>query len=133
MRAIDKLIEWWDAESKKICPPDVGEIHDMARRLAEEKSGDEGVLNEDSVRGAIANILDMNDDVAQHMDITIKGEPTVLVSYLKDLISRHPTPSRTGELVKRLRELIARRYTNGVRGGWGDDIEEILRDFEGGE
>jgi hypothetical protein len=62
MRAIDKLIEWWDAESKKICPPDVGEIHDMARRLAEEKSGDEGVLNEDSVRGAIANILDMTAD-----------------------------------------------------------------------
>ncbi len=54
--------------------------------------GEDGLLNEDSIRGAIANILDMNDDVAQHMDITIKGEPTVLVSYLKDLISRHSAP-----------------------------------------
>jgi len=108
---LKRLVEWTRGLGK-CAPQSSGEaqrvitviLRKAEQILAEEEQkaveavsskGDEGLLNEDSVRGAIANILDMNDDVAQHMDITIKGEPTVLVSYLKDLISRYrPAPDR---------------------------------------
>ena len=43
-----------------------------------------------TLREELEEILDMGDDVAKEMDITIKGEPTVKVDYIKAILSRHP-------------------------------------------
>ena len=42
-----------------------------------------------TLREELEEILDMGDDVAKEMDITIKGEPTVKVDYIKAVLSRH--------------------------------------------
>lgn len=43
-----------------------------------------------TLREELEEILDMGDDVAKEMDITITGEPTVKVDYIKTILSRHP-------------------------------------------
>lgn len=63
---------------------------------------------DEGLREELEDILDLGDDVAKHMDITIKGEPTVLVSYIKEILSRHPPAKsdRCEELVKELEVML---------------------------
>lgn len=120
---IEKLLEWWDADDMAFITEAEQVIKEARRLAAEEKSGDEELI--------IRIPKDKRCPYRFGINITTGGCDGVIEGPA-EVIVRSPAPSRTAELVRKLRELIARRYTNGVRGGWGDDIEEILRDYEGG-
>lgn len=63
-------------------------FHDHAVKFAAEEK-DERAKNKGGLISDLEEILDMGDDVAKHMDITIKGEPTVLISYIKKILIKH--------------------------------------------
>ena len=72
-----------------------------------------------TLREELEEILDMGDDVAKEMDITIKGEPTVKVDYIKAILSRHPEEEPLEKLAERKGAVMTVEFT---KRGWAPNM-----------
>ena len=85
-----------------------------------------------TLREELEEILDMGDDVAKEMDITIKGEPTVKVDYIKAVLSRH-TEEETLAVVARRKGFTCVKIWPYMSGGCAVDLRRDDRGVMGYE